>query len=123
MKKFLILLILLMSFTGSIAQDGHALFSSCQNVKYLQEQLINTKTSAFEAGYCLGMIYGVYATLTKVDNQNKICLPVLGLSNQKKVEIVSSHLKANQEYLKKEDVLLIMDAFQTTYPCRENKIN
>jgi hypothetical protein len=119
-KVFLIVLLLL-SFKIAIAQDGYALFSSCQNVKYLQEQVIDTHTSAFEAGYCIGIIYGVYATLTKINSQRKICLPVLGLSNQEKIEIVTNHLKLNNEHLKKEDILLIMDAFKTSFPCPGSK--
>jgi hypothetical protein len=110
-----------MSFSSSLAQDGHALFSSCQNVKYLQKQAIDTQTSVFEAGYCLGMIYGVYATLNKFNTDKQICLPILGINNQRKVEIILNHLKNNSQHLEKEDVVLIMDAFQTAFPCPSNK--
>ncbi len=119
--RSILFIVLSMSFNSLLAQDGHTLFTSCQNVKYLQKQAIDTQTSVFEAGYCIGVIYGVYATLTKVNNQKQICLPVLGISNQKKVEIVTSHLKANPDHLKKEDVVLIMDAFHTAFSCSSNK--
>ena len=118
MNKLFVLI--LMSFNAYLAQNGYALFSSCQHVKYLQNQVIDTQTTAFEAGYCLGVIYGVYATLTKVDIQKHICLPILGVSNQEKVGLVLSHLKNNSQHLEKEDIVLIMDAFQTAFPCKNN---
>lgn len=118
--KILFLSLIMMKFNFSSAQDGHALFSSCQNVKYLQKQAIDTQTAVFEAGYCLGVIYGVYATLLKVGKEN-LCLPVLGLNNQEKVGIVNEYLKSHSSLLKNEDVLLILEAFKNKFPCHSTK--
>lgn len=76
-----------------------------------------------KAGRCLGLIHGVLATHQMIRSEMKdkyFCPPNegMGMRSGQAIRIVVKHLKENPSKLHENDVFLILDALNRTFPCK-----
>lgn len=114
--RIFIFILAALPFTAQSAQDGNELLNDCSAAISIAEKR-NITENRIGAGYCLGLIQGVFAL---INDDKRVCAPKQ-LATIQIARVIVKYLKKNPKYLHYDYSLLAMIAIQETWPCSKDK--
>jgi hypothetical protein len=100
----------------SSADTGTGLQRACStalDLNYLHPRKVKTQREAFDLGYCLGLIKGVYENL---NGEVDFC-PTDGVSIRKATELTVSFVQAHPDLKDKDSADIVRWALTDGFPC------
>jgi hypothetical protein len=100
----------------SSADTGTAIQRACStalDLNYLHPRKVKTEREAFDLGYCLGLIKGVYENL---NGEVDFC-PADDVSIRKAAELTVSFVQAHPELKDKDSADIVRWALTDGFPC------
>ena len=100
----------------SSADTGTGLQRACStalDLNYLHPRKVKTQREAFDLGYCLGLIKGVYENL---NGEVDFC-PTDGVSIRKVTELTVSFVQAHPDLKDKDSADIVRWALTDGFPC------
>ena len=100
----------------SSADTGTGLQRACStalDLNYLHPRKVKTQREAFDLGYCLGLIKGVYENL---NGEVDFC-PADGVSIQKVTELTVSFVQTHPDLKDKDSADIVRWALTDGFPC------
>jgi len=100
----------------SNADTGTGLQRACStalDLNYLHPRKVKTQREAFDLGYCLGLIKGVYENL---NGEVDFC-PTDGVSIRKVTELTVSFVQAHPDLKDKDSADIVRWALTDGFPC------
>ena len=100
----------------SSADTGTGIQRACStalDLNYLHPRKVKTQREAFDLGYCLGLIKGVYENL---NGEVDFC-PTDGVSIRKATELTVSFVQAHPDLKDKDSADIVRWALTDGFPC------
>jgi hypothetical protein len=113
MKKIVIVCLLFTSYVFAAFQDGNVLYDAAIEYNKLNN---NIKANSVEYGFYIGYVEGV----SDAYNGILFCEPY-NTKGRQVLDIVFKYLKNNPEKRNKAANILILDALQKIWPCKNKK--
>jgi hypothetical protein len=122
MKRFLLIVILLMSrnIVFGAVNSGTELLQKCDAyISYMGNKKITDNNFAHDMGICAGYIDGAVYTHNVTRSGSPIwCLPN-NVNSDQIIRVVVNHLRENPDELNKNPGVLMLVAMVNAYPCPE----
>jgi len=102
----------------SSADTGTGIQRACStalDLNYLHPRKVKTQREAFDLGYCLGLIKGVYENL---NGEVDFC-PTDGVSIRKVTELTVSFVQAHPDLKDKDSADIVRWALTDGFPCHQ----